>query len=110
MKITRNDLPKGKIYSMNQFYGLMFFEPYLNYRKIGYNAGINGHNYDAYRIFNIAITIGNSPIGKEIPFFTAKTFGLTAKAIKENRNLSEEDKKEHLETLLNILFELIKGE
>jgi hypothetical protein len=57
-KITRNDINKNNMialgYGQCQMILGLFGEDY----KVGYNAGINGWNYDLYNIHGISIVTG----------------------------------------------------
>lgn len=66
MKLTRNDVRRmfTKIYEL----GYCEYQNELNkFKKIGYNSGLYGWNYDVYMIdYDTCIVTGYRPFGEKI--------------------------------------------
>lgn len=85
MKITRNDLYSfgaKKIIAI----GYCNAQHLLNQEtRIGYNAGVYGHNYDAYYIDGIIITTGYRPIGERVDYDLLRKYELKAEKVLGNK-------------------------
>lgn len=93
MKITRNDLYSfgaKKIIAI----GYCSAHYLLNQEtRIGYNAGVYGHNYDAYYIDGIIITTGYRPIGEHVDYDLLQEYELKAEKVLSYENKAPYDEK-----------------
>ena len=101
--LTRKDvlrITKGEVYSV----GYCKAEYLLNYsRKVGYNTGVRGYNYDVYIVGDDTIITGYRP-------FECKKIDsdLLKKYEAEAREAQYEGGKDVKETVNNLLLELLK--
>lgn len=95
-KITRNDINKNNMVALGYCQIQTILDLFAYDYKIGYNAGINGWNYDLYSIHDVDIVTGyNTPYqqysNKEIK---NKLIAFENKArqteLKERENLKKE--------------------
>lgn len=99
-KVTRKDIVNSHISVFSVGYG--YLQHLLRYQdRQGYNAGVNGWNYDVYTVGNYAIVTGYRPFGKHIPYDILRKYENKAKEINGNRSLEFKAKRNEVNKLLH---------
>lgn len=76
--------------------------------KTGYNSGVYGWNYDFYHInLHTCIVTGYRPFGNIKNYDLCDEYNEKARNIIEDRTISDEEKKEKVENLLEEFIEKI---
>lgn len=105
-KITRKQVNMYKNIICVPYCDLWYLLYFRN--RTGYNSGVYGWNYDFYHInLNTCIVTGYRPFGNIKNYDLCDEYNEKAKNIIEDRTLSDEEKKEKVENLLEEFIEKI---
>lgn len=105
-KITRKQVNMYKNIICVPYCDLWYLLYFRN--KTGYNSGVYGWNYDFYHInLNTCIVTGYRPFGNIKNYDLCDEYNEKAKNVIEDRTLSNEEKKEKVENLLEEFIEKI---
>lgn len=105
-KITRKQVNMYKNIICVPYCDLWYLLYFRN--KTGYNSGVYGWNYDFYHInLNTCIVTGYRPFGNIKNYDLCDEYNEKAKNIIEDRTLSNEEKREKVENLLEEFIEKI---
>lgn len=105
-KITRKQVNMYKNIICVPYCDLWYLLYFRN--RTGYNSGVYGWNYDFYHInLNTCIVTGYRPFGNIKNYDLCDEYNEKAKNVIEDRTLSNEEKKEKVENLLEEFIEKI---
>ena len=105
-KITRKQVNMYKNIICVPYCDLWYLLYFRN--KDGYNSGVYGWNYDVFHInLNTCIVTGYRPFGNIKNYDLCDEYNEKAKNVIEDRTLSNEEKKEKVENLLEEFIEKI---
>lgn len=105
-KITRKQVNMYKNIICVPYCDLWYLLYFRN--KDGYNSGVYGWNYDFYHInLHTCIVTGYRPFGNIQNYDLCDEYNEKAKNIIEDRTLSNEEKREKVENLLEEFIEKI---
>lgn len=105
-KITRKQVNMYKNIICVPYCDLWYLLYFRN--KTGYNSGVYGWNYDFYHInLHTCIVTGYRPFGNIKNYDLCDEYNEKAKNIIEDRTISDEEKKEKVENLLEEFIEKI---
>lgn len=105
-KITRKQVNMYKNIICVPYCDLWYLLYFRN--KTGYNSGVYGWNYDFYHInLHTCIVTGYRPFGNIKNYDLCDEYNEKAKNIIEDRTLSNEEKREKVENLLEEFIEKI---
>lgn len=105
-KITRKQVNMYKNIICVPYCDLWYLLYFRN--KTGYNSGVYGWNYDFYHInLHTCIVTGYRPFGNIENYDLCDEYNKKAKNIIEDRTISDEEKREKVENLLEEFIEKI---
>ena len=105
-KITRKQVNMYKNIICVPYCDLWYLLYFRN--KTGYNSGVYGWNYDFYHInLHTCIVTGYRPFGNIKNYDLCDEYNEKAKNIIEDRTISDEEKREKVENLLEEFIEKI---
>lgn len=105
-KITRKQVNMYKNIICVPYCDLWYLLYFRN--RTGYNSGVYGWNYDFYHInLNTCIVTGYRPFGNIKNYDLCDEYNEKAKNVIEDRTISDEEKKEKVENLLEEFIEKI---